>query len=239
MSTKKSDAAAYERATKVRDWIGAQRELLYTAKDAAEAIFGEGYTKAEQHYVSSVLSKHSTGEDAPVALVGKKHRNGSGGRSDFVYQTLSELPKPRAAFFATTRGHIRGKTSTMRKVNFIENVTPAVEAFAHGIKKVADDINRAIGESNIADAGFYLKEGLAAQAAMEAAEVTPATAQRLFKEAVDRHVVVTKEELQAAVAEPSTTERLLDIAIHNDRGANILPMLLRLAADIADKEAQQ
>lgn len=190
--TKPKDTAAHERATKVRDWISAQRDLPYTAKEAAAAIFGEGYTKAEQHYVSSVLSKHSMDADGPVVLVGKKHRTGTGGRSDFVYQTIAELPKPRAAFFASKRGNIKGKTSTMRKVNFIDNVTPA------------------------------------------AAEVTPATAQRLFKEAVDRHVVVTKEELQAAVAEPSTTERLLDIAIQNDRGANILPMLLRLAADIAE-----
>jgi hypothetical protein len=157
-----------------------------------------------------------------VVLVGKKHRTGTGtgGRGDFVYQTIAELPKPRAAFFASKRGHIKGKTSTMRKVNFIDNVTPAVEAFAQGVKKVADDINRAIGDINNAD-------------------VTPATAQRLFKEAIDRHIVVTKEELQAAVAEPSTTERLLDIAIQNDRGVNILPMLLRLAADIAEKGDQQ
>jgi hypothetical protein len=68
--TKPKDTAAHERATKVRDWISAQRDLPYTAKEAAAAIFGEGYTKAEQHYVSSVLSKHSMAADGPVVLVG-------------------------------------------------------------------------------------------------------------------------------------------------------------------------
>lgn len=68
------DQAAAERQRKVREWINTQRELQFTAKEAAHAIFTHP-TQAEINYVSSVLSRHSKGDDACIHLIGKKHRN--------------------------------------------------------------------------------------------------------------------------------------------------------------------
>lgn len=111
--------AAVERQRKVHEWINAQPlNYLYTAKEAAMAIFG---TEELANYVSSILSAHSSIDgDKPIKLVGRK-KNEKGGRGHFVYMTIDKLPEPRIAFFKSHRVKRADHHHSVRKVEIIDD----------------------------------------------------------------------------------------------------------------------